>query len=303
MDKDIVKGGVLGFCIGDALGVPVEFKSREYLKKEPVTDMEDFGTHMQSKGSWSDDSSMALCTLESLTECKGVDCINIADKFCKWCFEDYMTPKDEAFDCGNTVYQALTQYVSNKKISPQTDEYSNGNGSLMRILPLAFYLSVKPENKDEIIKEVSSITHGHQLSILGCQIYVTVAINLINGAGKIKAIEEAMREYKGREEYGRYSRIADTDKFMRLGEDEIRSSGYVVDTLEASLWCFLNTETYKECVLKAVNLGDDTDTTATVAGGLAGIFYGLQSIPEEWIEALRKHDMIENLCEDFAEEF
>ena len=96
-----------------------------------------------------------------------------------------MTPKDEALDCGNTVYQALTQYVSNKKISPQTDEYSNGNGSLMRILPLAFYLSVKPENKDEIIKEVSSITHGHQLSIHGCQIYVTVAINLINGAGKI----------------------------------------------------------------------------------------------------------------------
>lgn len=303
MDSNMVKGGMFGSCIGDALGVPVEFKSREYLKEKPVTDMRSFGVYMQPEGSWSDDSSMALCTLESITECKGIDCINIADKFCKWCFEDYMTPKDEAFDCGNTVYHALTEYVSKKKISPQTEEFSNGNGSLMRILPLAFYLSAKPENKDEIVKSVSAITHGHQISILGCQIYVTVAMNLINGADKVKAIEQAMHEYKDREFYEKYSRIADLDKFMKLEEDEIRSSGYIVDTLEASLWCFLHTENYKECVLKAVNLGGDTDTTATVAGGLAGIFYGLESIPKEWIETLRKHEMIENLCEDFAGEF
>jgi len=191
------------------------------------------------------------------------------------------------------------------------EEGDNGNGSLMRILPLVFHLrknyGSEFTNKDEamaIIDNVSSLTHAHKRSVVACGIYLSIASSLLDGKSMDKAVrqgfEKAIEYYKEKDgfkaELPHFKRISDPD-FKDLPEKEIRSTGYVVDTLEAALWCLLNTSSYKECVLKTVNLGEDTDTVAAVAGGLAGIHYGYGAIPGEWLEALVKKDFIIKTCE------
>lgn len=292
---------LFGLCVGDALGVPVEFKSREYLNKNPVTDMIGYGTHNQSPGTWSDDSSLAFCLADSL--CSGYDLSDIADKFVGWYYDNLWIPHGEVFDIGNATSEAIERLKNG--IAPQKaggcSEYSNGNGSLMWILPLAFILQKTPfEKRVSIISDVSSITHGHLRSILACVIFIEMALNLLEGQDIQKAYQNMkkpiMEHYSGETELKHYSRILQGD-ISELQEDVIKSSGYVVHTLEASLWCLLTSQSYKETVLKAVNLGEDTDTTGAVAGGLAGLYYGFESIPLEWVGKIARNDDIRKLAE------
>jgi len=302
--KSQVIGGLLGLCIGDALGVPVEFKSRYELKINPVTDMMGYGTHNQPPGTWSDDSSLTLCLAESL--CNGFNLQDIADRFLKWFYEAYWTPYGEVFDIGNTTYIAISRLkkgVNPLEAGPK-DEFSNGNGSLMRILPLAFYLEKEDiKRRFEITHQVSCLTHGHIRSQMSCGIYVQFAINLLKGMRKKEAYEkmkEIVLKYYSQEPYIRelrnFDRVINFD-ISELSEDNIKSSGYVIDTLEASIWCFLNGKSYKDTVLTAVNLGGDTDTVGAVTGGLAGIYYGYESIPKKWINILARHEDIIKLGE------
>ncbi|WP_256097197.1 ADP-ribosylglycohydrolase family protein [Brachyspira hampsonii] len=191
------------------------------------------------------------------------------------------------------------------------DEYSNGNGSLMRILPIAFYIKKYFdcelfENSEviEIIYNVSSLTHSHKRSLIACVIYTSIALNLINDMSIEEAISKGLKDsynyYKNEKELDYYKRIFDAD-FKKLYEKEIKSSGYVVHTLEASIWILLNTLNYNDAVLKAVNLGDDTDTTAAVTGGLAGLYYGMDNMPSKWIYALINKELIMNICSKFFE--
>ena len=176
----------------------------------------------------------------------------------------------------------------------------------MRILPIAFYLKdeEKTENIYQTVKEVSSITHGHFRSVFACFIYIIFAIELIKGKSKNEAyryMQKVALEYAENQEFNPkeielFERILKND-ISTFPEDEIKSSGYVLHSLEASLWCFLNSENYAEAVLKAVNLGEDTDTTAAITGGIAGIFYGFEKIPDEWISELVRRDDVEKLCE------
>ncbi|WP_069649352.1 ADP-ribosylglycohydrolase family protein [Caloranaerobacter ferrireducens] len=308
MSKNKILGAILGFCVGDALGVPVEFKSREELKKEPVTDMIGYGTYNQPPGTWSDDTSLTLCLVESL--CNGLDLEDIGERFVRWYYDSYWTPYNKTFDVGNTTKEAIIKI--SKGVSPEQagldDEHSNGNGSLMRVLPLAFYLkNFKDEEKYNVIYKISSITHKHSRSILACSIYVEYAINLLKGYSKKEAYknmkENIINFYSNtvfRNEFDSYNRILEHD-IARLKKEEIKSSGYVVDTLEAVFWCFLNRDGYKEIVLTAVNLGNDTDTIAAITGGLAGIYYGIEAIPKKWIDAVaRKKDIIK-LAEKFSD--
>lgn len=289
--KEKILSGMMGLAIGDALGVPVEFSSREQLQKNPVTDMLEYGTHNQPKGTWSDDSSMAFCTVISLTE-KGLNIEDIRKRFEDWYYNDYMTPHGRVFDCGITVANA----IRNRKGCD--DVYSNGNGSLMRILPIAYYLYIHKElNLYDVVKEVSSITHSHDRSVLGCAIYVHIAISLIEGKPLKDSITHALYTYKDYPEFYHYQ---DLYNLENLQENDINSSGYVVSTLKASLWCLLSTSNYKDCVLKAVNLGDDTDTVGAVCGGLAGLIYGYNSIPIDWLKVLVNCKLLENLCNDYA---
>jgi ADP-ribosyl-[dinitrogen reductase] hydrolase len=313
MKVEQVLGGLFGVCVGDALGLPVQFISRKERKVKPVAGMSGYGAFDEPPGTWSDDSSLTFCLAESL--CQGYDLKDIAERFVMWRFEGYWTPSGEAFDIGATTDSVMKRLRngSDPRRSGDTGEECNGNGSLMRILPIAFAVRGRElPARFERVNEVSAITHAHPRSLLACGIYVQTALNLLEGdtpADAIQKMKGPIRGYYGAKpamgghpgELAHFSRIleAGVNDFAALPEDDIHSGGYVVQTLEAALWCLLNARSYMETVLKAVNLGGDTDTTAAVAGGLAGIFYGFDSIPKLWVEALVKKAEIEDLARRF----
>jgi ADP-ribosyl-[dinitrogen reductase] hydrolase len=297
------KGLLFGIAIGDALGVPVEFMSRKHLQANPVTCMREYGTHHQPAGTWSDDSSMSFLLVEQLI--KGYDVEGLGKQFCQWYQYNYWTPHGEIFDMGVATRNALDKVAKGVSAyeSGECDDYSNGNGSLMRILPLAIYLQDKPiDQRFCITKEVSGITHSHIRSVIGCFFAIEFMIQLLAGKDKCDAYSEAqniVRDYLHlidikSSEIELYNRIL-FDDISRIPEQDIYSSGYVLHTLEASLWAFLTTENFKDAVLKAVNLGDDADTIGAITGGMAGLFYCFEQIPEEWINQLAKMKEIEEL--------
>ena len=308
--KNNIKAGLFGLAVGDALGVPVEFESRTYLKENPVSDMFGFGTHHQPEGTWSDDSSLAFCLAESL--CSGFDLNDIAKNFVRWYSADLWTPHGEVFDIGIATRSAILNIAKGHQpdLCGGFEEKDNGNGSLMRILPLVFYL--QKEKDIEIIyqkvKQVSSITHAHFRSVFSCFIYVVYCLEILKGKEKFEAYREMQRillKFLEDKKYNEFEiqlfdRILKND-ISTYPEINIHSSGYVLDSLQASFWCFLNFETYEETVLKAVNLGEDTDTTGAIAGGLAGIYYGIENIPKKWIEKLVKSNEIKDLAERLEE--
>lgn len=253
-----LRDAIYGLAIGDALGVPVEFMSRGSFE---VTEMTGYGTHNQKPGTWSDDTSMTLAICDSIREKGFIDIEDIRDRFCAWLFDGQYTVDGTVFDCGITVSRALEEGRG------LDGEYDNGNGSLMRTIPLAF-----TEATDDEIREVSAITHAHEISMDLCCEYVHIARRLIAGETVSDAIPE---------------------EYMDMDIDEVKSSGFVRDTYEAALWAVANTDCFRDAVLAAVNLGSDTDTVGAVAGALAGIVYGIEGIPEEWIETLRGKDIIE----------
>ena len=304
---EIVKGAIFGLAVADALGVPVEFEPREKLQKNPVNKMLGFGSHAVPKGTWSDDTSMALCTLNSIAQKGKIDLVDNILEFSKWAENGYMTPHGEMFDIGRTTLTSLRNYWKSKNVYTcgGKSDYDNGNGSLMRIIPVSLYNHFKNLSKKESIRnvhEVSALTHAHERSLIACGIYDFIVRELIKSPKKVSvniALKKAQKQYVDYKEIKRYDRIFN-EAFINTNINQIKSSGYVVDTLEAAIWCLLNTDNYKDCVLKAVNLGEDTDTFAAVAGGLAGILYGYNNIPQEWINTLVKNDMISELCDEFV---
>jgi len=267
--------------------------------------MEEFGTYPVPKGAWSDDTSMSLCALEVLGK-YGLDYDRIMLNFGKWYYKDEFTPTGEMFDVGNTCSIAIENYVVYKKpytMCGLSGERHNGNGSLMRIHPFVLYLADKAMPlgaKLDVIYTASALTHAHNRAKMGCGIYAFILWELLQKPCR-EAILEGLRKakefYKNEEEFEHYKSLCDW-MFYLTKREIIKSSGYIVDTLEAAVWCVLTSENYKDAVLKAVNLGDDTDTVAAVTGGLAGALYGYEAIPEEWKKDLIKLNEIENYCEE-----
>lgn len=307
-----IVNGIIGFAIGDALGVPVEFKSRDELRRYPITDMKADGTYNVPEGTWSDDTSMTLATLDSIIETQTIDVNDMASKFLKWFRNAEYTATNECFDIGRTTRQALVRFelqLNDASNCGSNGEYDNGNGSLMRILPIAYYIYYKniTDNQEiyNIIKDVSSITHAHEISILGCFIYVKYVVELLNGIDKVHAYKNIQQQdYSLFSEYAisQYSRILN-DNIQNSQEDDILSSGYIVSTLEAVFWLFLNAKDYNTTILNAVNLGDDTDTVGAIVGGLLGIQYGIDNIKESWKHQLKRCDYIVSLCDEFNNKF
>lgn len=301
-----IESGLFGVAIGDALGVPVEFKTRTYLKENPVVDMMGFMCWHQPPGTFSDDSSLAFCTAESLS--KGFDIEDMALTFVKWMQEGYWGAHHKVFDIGGTTRHSLARVAKGESArnSGNFFDEDNGNGSLMRILPLVFYL--QKEKDIEVIyqkvKAVSSITHAHFRSVFACFIYVVYCLEILKDKDKFEAyikMQQVLSGFLVDKKYNPveiqlFDRVLNND-ISQYPEDNIHSSGYVLDSLQASLWCFLNSDSYEETVLKAVNLGGDTDTTAAIAGGLAGIYYGTENIPEKWIEQVARANDIKDLAE------
>ncbi|QYS87462.1 ADP-ribosylglycohydrolase family protein [Flavobacterium oreochromis] len=311
MKTKLVHSALFGVAVGDALGVPVEFKDRNELARFPVQGMKEYGSHGQPAGTWSDDSSLTFCLADSL--CDGYNTNQLAQYFVNWRNEQMWTPHGRVFDIGIATSNAI--YRISQGIDPILcggfNIEDNGNGSLMRILPLVFY--IKDKSIDEIYqitKEVSSITHAHFRSVFACFIYLVYALEIIKGSDKEKAyttmqliIADFLKEKDfNKNELSLFDRIL-KQNISSIEETNISSSGYVLHSLEASLWCVLTSNSYKETVLKAVNLGGDTDTTGAIAGGLAGLIYGYDAIPTEWINVLARKTDIENLCERLAKKY
>ena len=279
---------VMGFVVGDALGVPVEFMTREELDKDPVIDMRGYGTYNQPPGTWSDDTSMLLATIDQLNEDNGKFIpVHARLHFELWLKKGLYTPYGTVFDVGNTTKKAITEGRG------QDLESDNGNGALMRMLPFAF-LQYGIMTKLHIAEVYAAITHIHSISMKACSFYVEAAHNLIRSIDDWLSFScSQLSEYKDPDDL--YSRISNIKQYPR---HEIRSTGYVVDTLEAAFWCVETTNNYRDCVLTAVNLGDDTDTIAALAGGLAGIKYGFNTIPTKWLKQIPESEYILKLCED-----
>jgi ADP-ribosylglycohydrolase len=298
-----VESVLLGVAVGDALGVPVEFKARGTFK---VTDMTGFGIHNQPPGTWSDDTSLTLCLADAMAGGFTGDRLleKTAENFVRWFEKGEFTAHGKVFDIGISTNRAILK-LKRRMLPTESgceDVSDNGNGSLMRIAPLVFHIAGKlREERFEIVRQVSAITHAHPISILACIIYVEYLIKLLRGGDKFMAFEETQKEITDALMKGAlraYYKNEVTDYFMPLifpcnkwqlcDESDIESGGFVADTLKAAIWCFLTTDNYRDAVLKAVNLGGDTDTTAAVTGGLAGLYYGFgeSGIPQDWIGKL-----------------
>jgi len=303
-----ILSGLLGVAVGDALGVPVEFFTRNELQLNPVKTMRCYGSHNQPAGTWSDDSSLTFCLAQALSEKLLSESLfqTLADYFCQWYQFNFWTPHNRVFDIGYATGKAIRNLIN--KVSPLEagghGERDNGNGSLMRILPLAFCYQLTDFNElIAITHDVSSVTHGHIISQMSCGIYISIAISLLEGNNPLKAYHQGIEKIS--KIYQADPFISYLNKFDRimsgnidqLSIDSIKSSGYVINTLEASLWCFLKHNNYEKTVLSAVNLGEDTDTVGALTGGLAGIYYGQENIPQEWIKQIARLDDIINLAQ------
>ena len=329
---DCIKSGIMGQIVGDALGLPVQFRPREDRDLDPVTDMRGYGAFDMPPGSWSDDSSLILATidglaaslkkeerLENLSLNEIIDYEIIMKNFSKWLNKGEFTPYGFAYDVGGATRDGIRRYDRGTEptLSGGIDERDNGNGSLMRILPIALfihYLSQKysfdEEDEMEAVHNLSSLTHRHRRSQMACGIYVNIALEFLENHDSTLSLEELIANgiNKSKEYYcndasfenqlHHFDRVFSLN-IQNLPRDEIKSGGYCISSLEASIWCLLNNENYKDTLLQAVNLGYDTDTTACIVGGLAGIYYGYEDIPIDWINQLAKLDYIEELVNDF----
>jgi ADP-ribosyl-[dinitrogen reductase] hydrolase len=299
MTSSKILAGLMGLCVGDALGVPVEFATREELAQQPVIDLHSQNCWHELPGTWSDDSSLTFCLADSL--CHGFSLPAIADAFCGWYYDRQWTARGKVFDIGITTQMAIEKL--RQGVPPlqagDTVERSNGNGSLMRILPLAYYYqSWDFQLLIDRVHQVSGITHAHPRSQMACGVYISIAIALLKGHDPqvayrqgLDRVESIYHSYPYSHQRSHFDRIFSRE-IDTLPIEDINSEGYVIDTLEASLWCLLNTSSYPAAVLQAVNLGEDTDTTAAVTGGLAGIYYGIESIPIEWMNEIARQDDI-----------
>lgn len=311
--------GIMGVVVGDALGLPVQFLSREEIKKSPVTQMQEYGTFHMPKGTWSDDGSMTLATMYSIYEKGTVDLEDIMERFAAWNYNGEYTPFGEAFDQGMTCTAAIANYMHNKDIRScgLRDERSNGNGSLMRIMPVCLYVyehvkagDISEESGLELIHDVSALTHAHLRSKMACGFYYFLAKAILDRDGTLterlqKGIDDAVSFYRKKPEnlvqMSYYGRLFHLDEFAVTKEEDIRSSGYVVDSLEAAVWSLITTNSFEEAALRAVNLGDDTDTVGAIACGLAGLYYGYEAIPKEWRNVIQKGEELEGVCGEMSD--
>ena len=312
MNRNKITDALMGVAIADAVGVPYEFKSPSMMRQHPATDMTGYGTYNQPPGTWSDDSSLTFCLAEALTE--GYDLAKIAANFVAWRNKNYWTAHNELFDIGITTRRAINDLqliLETERLEELTllkykgDEYDNGNGALMRILPLLFYIKGKPiAEQFDIIRDVCALTHRHIRGAMCCLIYLRLAEHLLEGKNKEESYYLMQKEILNFWQTINFS-ANESKLFIRLIEADIRkvpmkdlrSGGYVMESIEASIWCFLQGDTYAAIVLSAVNLGHDTDTTAAIAGGLAGLYYGMEGMPEKWIQTIARRADIMDLGE------
>ena len=277
---DRFRGCLLGLACGDAVGTTVEFKPRGTFP--PVTDMIGGGPFRLQAGEWTDDTSMALCLATSLIECNGFDPRDQMDRYCRWRDEGYLSSNGRCFDVGTTIAEALRRYqATGDPLSGSTDPYTAGNGSLMRLAPVPMAYVNNLDQVAHLSGESSRTTHGAQEAVDACRLFGVMLALTLRGEPRAAILDGGSDL-----ELAPAVRAIAEGSYTRKTRQEIKGSGYVVHSLEAALWCFYHTTSYREAILEAANLGDDADTTAAICGQIAGAYYGVESIPAGWLERL-----------------
>lgn len=294
-------GGIYGLLIGDAVGVPYEFNPPERLPSYDLIDMFPPASFAKSYprvafGTWSDDGAQALCLLASLLNCKKLDLTDLVNRFCNWYRAGYLAIDHEVFDIGIQTREALMRYLEGIPLKDiaNHDVSSNGNGALMRVLPLALWHQGSDSELIEDAFAQAQLTHGHIRSKLCCALYCLWARQLLKGEEVELAWEKSIVILK--------QTFQDNVEIIKEIEQEIdiastyniQGKGYVVDCLLSAKYA-LKQSNYADVIKTAIALGHDTDTTACVAGGLAGIIYGEHAIPQQWKLGLKGQEMVEPL--------
>jgi len=288
--EDKIKGALIGLACGDAVGTTLEFETRGAF--EPITDMVGGGPFKLDAGQWTDDTSMALCLAHSLACKKTFDPVDQMNRYCNWYQYGYMSSNGDCFDIGITVSTALQIYLETKNpFSGSIDEYSSGNGSIMRLAPIPIFYHDDYKNCIKYAGESSRTTHGSDECIDSSKLFASLIFNAFQAESKSDIFEN--------NDYlpfcNKVNGIANGD-FLSLEYTQINGSGYVVESLISALWCFMKGSTFEECVLLAANLGNDADTTAAICGQIAGAYYGLSGIPQHWRQAITMGEDIEALA-------
>jgi ADP-ribosyl-[dinitrogen reductase] hydrolase len=321
-----IQGSLVGLAVGDALGAPVEFRPNAYLKEHPVEDMQSGGTWGLQAGQWTDDTSMALCLAASLIIKRGFNAYDQFERYRRWYKDGYMSSTGKCFDIGKSTRQAITEFENRRDKARRelfaenhkpNDQYfdamverriagednnlrfgasdSAGNGALMRLAPIPCFFQSYDDVK-KYVAEATQLTHGDQRAIDACRFYAGLIWHAVNGRSKAELLhEDFYRDTLKLSLQNDILAIAQGSyKKKKNGyEDGIRGKGYSVNALEAALWAFDNDkDDFKTGVLLAVNLGDDTDTTAAIYGQLAGAVYGINNIPKHWVDQLFKVEFI-----------
>lgn len=284
------RGCLVGLAVGDAVGTTLEFRPKGTFK--PITDMVGGGHFCLKKGCWTDDTSMALCLGHSLVDCEQFDPEDQIKRYCDWMDTGYMSSIGICFDVGITVASALRRFKkTGQPFSGSKAKWSSGNGSIMRLAPIPIFYQ---NNQDDVVfygGESSKTTHGAELCVDACQYLSAYIAALINGEQKT-----AFMKVKYQPQTDAFISIKAGD-FLNKKYQELTGSGFVVESLESALWCFIYTDSFESCILAAANLGNDADTTAAIAGQMAGAFYGHSKIRQDWLDALFQHTEIVNLAD------
>ena len=288
------KNPLLGLAVGDALGSTLEFKKPGTF--EPITNIIGEGVHQLKAGEWTDDTSMALCLAQSLIDCKGFDPKDQMLKYCKWYDEGYMSSTGECLDIGNTTLKALDNFIiSGNPYSTITDESSAGNGSIMHLAPIPMYYYQNPEEALKYAALSSKTTHANEMCVDACRYMAGIMVGLLNGESKetvLSSMYSPVENYFNNEPLCNSIKEVASGSFKIKQPPEIKGSGFVVKSLEAALWAFYHTDNFRDGALKAVNLGDDADTTGAIYGQIAG---GIYPIPDEWLQIISMKEKISNI--------
>ncbi len=289
---DRFRGCLLGLAVGDAVGTTLEFKPKGSFI--PISDMVGGGPFRLKPGEWTDDTSMALCLATSLLERRGFDADDQMQRYCRWQDEGYLSSNGRCFDIGNTVSGALRSYKAHDNpYAGSTEAWSAGNGSLMRLAPVPLFYYPESEQTVAFAGESSRTTHGADECIDACRLFSRFMLRALAGEDKEQVL---FSDSESLIDAPMIAGIANGN-YCTKREHDIRGTGYVVDCLEAALWCFWTTDTFSDAILKAANLGDDADTTAAVCGQIAGAYYGSAGIPTAWKEQLAMREMIQELAD------
>lgn len=300
--RDRYRGSLLGLAVGDAVGTTLEFRAPGTFT--PIDDMVGGGPFHLNAGQWTDDTSMALCLAASLVERKGFDAHDQMERYLQWWNKGYMSSTGRCFDIGGTVSSALSRFeATGDPFAGSSEPRTAGNGSIMRLAPIPLFYAHIPREAIEKSAESSRTTHGAQTSIDACRYLGALIVGALYSASK----DELLSPYYSPvpNYWQQHSLAPEIDEiaagsFKRHNPPEIRGSGYVVKSLEAALWAFYHSASFREGCLLAVNLGDDADTTGAVYGQLAGAFYGTQGIPQVWLTRLAQRDLIESLADQLC---